>query len=113
MSISLTPTDGVTMLNSVAAPPLHPPKSPTGKHSVGETTDTAASSSQPKRRADKPLQATDPWAGGLDWGTIIWFSIVHLGALAAPFFFTWKALALFVGMYWLTGGLGICLGYHR
>jgi stearoyl-CoA desaturase (delta-9 desaturase) len=44
---------------------------------------------------------------------VVWFSIVHAGALAAPFFFTWKALGLFVGMYWLTGGLGICLGYHR
>jgi stearoyl-CoA desaturase (delta-9 desaturase) len=68
---------------------------------------------QSKRRPDKPLQVGDPWEGGLDWGTIIWFSIVHAGALAAPFFFTWKALGLFFGMYWLTGGVGICLGYHR
>src|SRR5690242_16409965 len=66
-----------------------------------------------KRRADKPLQVADPWMGGLDWGTIIWFSIVHAGCLAAPFFFTWKAVGLFFGLYWLTGGVGICLGYHR
>src|SRR5215831_6963984 len=51
--------------------------------------------------------------GGLDWGTIIWFAIVHAGCLAAPFFFTWKAVGLFFGLYWLTGGIGICLGYHR
>ena len=36
-----------------------------------------------KRRADKPLQPVDPWMGGLDWGTIIWFSIVHAGCLAS------------------------------
>ena len=66
-----------------------------------------------KRRADMPMQPTDPWLGGVDWGTVVWFTIVHAGALAAPFFFTWKALGLFVGLYWLTGGIGICLGYHR
>jgi stearoyl-CoA desaturase (delta-9 desaturase) len=36
-----------------------------------------------------------------------------VGALAAPFFFTWKALFLTVLLHWLTGGIGICLGYHR
>src|ERR1700757_473694 len=66
-----------------------------------------------KRRPGKPLQEKDPWQGGVDWGTVIWFAIVHAGALAAPFVFTWKALGLFVGLYWLTGGIGICLGYHR
>ncbi|MCC7085867.1 MAG: fatty acid desaturase [Pirellulales bacterium] len=67
----------------------------------------------PKQRSSKPLQPRDPWERGIDWGTVIWFSVVHLGALAAPFYFTWKAVALFVGLYWLTGGVGICLGYHR
>jgi len=66
-----------------------------------------------RRRPDKPLQERDPWEGGVDWGTVVWFAIVHAGALAAPFCFTWKALGLFAGLYWLTGGIGICLGYHR
>ena len=33
----------------------------------------------------------DPWALGLDWPVVAWIVIVHLGALAAPFVFTWKA----------------------
>lgn len=39
--------------------------------------------------------------------------LVHLGAAAAPFFFTWKALACFCVGYVITGMLGITLSYHR
>jgi fatty-acid desaturase len=40
---------------------------------------------------------------------------LHLGALAAfvPQFFTWSALGVAVGLYYLTGGIGISLGFHR
>lgn len=37
---------------------------------------------------------------------------VHVGALAAPFYFTWAAFALFVGLSIVTG-LAVTLGYHR
>jgi stearoyl-CoA desaturase (delta-9 desaturase) len=53
------------------------------------------------------------WSNGLDWPAIIWIGVIHLGALAAMFFFTWKALGLFLLFSWITGGLGVCLGYHR
>ena len=33
--------------------------------------------------------------------------------MAAPFVFTWKGLLLFFVLSWITGGLGVCLGYHR
>src|SRR3972149_7395676 len=59
---------------------------------------------------------TDPevrWSNGLDWTVVIWLGVIHLCALPAPFFFTWKALGLFVLLSWITGGLGVCLGYHR
>ena len=41
--------------------------------------------------------------------------VVHLGACLAfaPAFFSWSALGVAVVLYYLTGGLGICLGYHR
>lgn len=48
-----------------------------------------------------------------DWGVIGWLTAMHLGALAAPFTFTWWGLGLAVVLHWLTGGIGICLGYHR
>lgn len=49
----------------------------------------------------------------LNWGTINGVSILHLGSLLAPFTFTWPAFWLFIGLVWLTGGIGICLTYHR
>ena len=57
--------------------------------------------------------SAERWSHGLDWTAIVWIGLVHIGALAAPFVFTWKGLLLFLGLSWLTGGLGICLGYHR
>ena len=33
------------------------------------------------------------WSRGVDWPIVAWVVVVHAGALAAPFFFTWKALA--------------------
>ena len=41
--------------------------------------------------------------------------VVHLGACLAfaPAFFSWSALGVAAVLYYLTGGLGICLGYHR
>jgi fatty-acid desaturase len=37
----------------------------------------------------------------------------HIGALAALFFFSWKALAMAVLLLWVSGSLGIGMGYHR
>ena len=53
------------------------------------------------------------WARGLDWPTVLWISFAHVGALGAFFFFTWKAVALFTVLFWVTGSLGVCMGYHR
>jgi len=50
---------------------------------------------------------------GLDWPGVIFMSIIHLGALAAPFFFTWQGLALMAVLSWFFGSIGICLGFHR
>ncbi len=57
--------------------------------------------------------ATERWSHGLEWSTILWIGLLHVGALGALFVFTWKGLLLFLVLSWLTGGLGVCLGYHR
>jgi sn-2 palmitoyl-lipid 9-desaturase len=50
----------------------------------------------------------------LSWITIAYFAFFHLVAiLAAPFFFSWSAVAVAVCLNWLFGSVGICLGYHR
>ncbi len=53
------------------------------------------------------------WMHGVNWPVFGWIAFLHAGALAAPFFFTWKSVLLFVGLAWFSGGVGITLGYHR
>jgi stearoyl-CoA desaturase (delta-9 desaturase) len=36
-----------------------------------------------------------------------------VGAIGAFFTFSWQALGVCLFLWWLTGGIGICLGYHR
>jgi len=47
------------------------------------------------------------------WGNVIAIGGLHVGALLAPFFFSWSAVGVAVFLWWISGGLGICLGYHR
>ncbi len=56
---------------------------------------------------------TQTFAHGIDWSAAAWIGIVHLGALAAPFTFTWQGLVAMLVLYFLTGCIGICMGYHR
>jgi len=49
------------------------------------------------------------------WNIPVVISLVlfHIGAVAALFYFSWTNLFLATFLYWIAGGLGICLGYHR
>lgn len=60
-----------------------------------------------------PTTNTIPDNERLNWPTTIVMVLFHIGAIAALFFFTWKALAVAVLLYWLATGLGISMGYHR
>ncbi len=48
-----------------------------------------------------------------NWSIITVLIVLHAGALAALFMFSWKALAVSVILYWMGTGLGISMGYHR
>jgi len=50
---------------------------------------------------------------GLNWLTSLVLVLLHIGAVAALFMFTWRAFAVAVIAYWMTTGLGISMGYHR
>ena len=52
-------------------------------------------------------------ANGIDWPTLIWIAGMHVAALAAPFYFSWSGLAICLVLCWVTGCLGVTLGYHR
>ncbi len=47
------------------------------------------------------------------WVTTLFMVLFHLGALAALFVFSWKALIVSVLLWWVAGSLGIGMGYHR
>ena len=51
----------------------------------------------------------------LDWTMIIALTIFHIGAICAflPGLFSWKAVGVALLLHWITGGLGITLGWHR
>ena len=49
----------------------------------------------------------------ISWTNVAFFGAFHILALLAPWFFSWKALGVMVVLHWLTGSIGICLGYHR
>ena len=56
---------------------------------------------------------TNRWSAGLEWATIAWLALLHVGAVAALFCFTWIGALTALVLFWLTGSIGICLGYHR
>ncbi len=39
--------------------------------------------------------------------------LFHVGAVAALFMFSWKALVTAIFLWWMAGSLGIGIGYHR
>ena len=51
----------------------------------------------------------------LNWTFILAIAGIHIGALFAllPSNFNWTAVGLVFLLHWITGGLGITLGYHR
>jgi len=50
-----------------------------------------------------------------DWPVILFMIAVHALALLAflPSTFSWAAVGVAVLFHWITGGLGVTLGYHR
>jgi stearoyl-CoA desaturase (delta-9 desaturase) len=49
----------------------------------------------------------------INWVTATFMALFHLGAIAAFFFFTWKALVLATVLWLISGSWGIGMGYHR
>ena len=50
---------------------------------------------------------------GMNWFTSLVLVVLHIGAIAALFCFTWQRLAVGVLLYYIATGLGISMGYHR
>ena len=63
------------------------------------------------------MAATRSWstASPIAWPSLLWIGALHLGALLAfvSSNFSWTALGVCLVLHWLTGGIGICMTYHR
>jgi len=65
---------------------------------------------------DKEEHATEQQtrnAQGINYPVAGWLILLHVGALAAPFCFSWEAMVVCLVFYWFNGSIGVCLGYHR
>lgn len=51
--------------------------------------------------------------GDLNWPVIVVIAGIHAMALLSFWHFTWSSLLIFIFFYWLSGWIGITLGYHR
>jgi fatty-acid desaturase len=49
----------------------------------------------------------------INWTITLAMVVLHAGAIAALFAFSWRNLAAAVILYWIATGLGISMGYHR
>jgi fatty-acid desaturase len=49
----------------------------------------------------------------INWSKSIFLGVFHLGAIAALFFWSWPAVISAVLLYWISGSLGVGMGYHR
>ncbi|MDP6556678.1 MAG: acyl-CoA desaturase [Pirellulaceae bacterium] len=71
--------------------------------------DTATSMGKREHATEQQKRAEQ----GLNYPVVFWLALLHVGALAAPFCFSWEALVVCLALYWFCGSIGVCLGYHR
>jgi stearoyl-CoA desaturase (delta-9 desaturase) len=57
--------------------------------------------------------AAAPNRDGVNWTTLVAVVLLHLGALAAPFYWSRGGLAAFLALTFVAGCFGIGMGYHR
>ena len=62
---------------------------------------------------DSSLRKARASRDGINWVTATAMALFHIGAIAALFFFTWKALIVTAFLWWVSGSLGIGMAYHR
>lgn len=86
---------------------------------TGSTEDVSLEHVTPKNKKksnDKPVEKSareNAFKNGIDWYTVGWIGLAHVLALAAPFTFTWQGLVVFAVFSYMTGMVGVTLGYHR
>ena len=60
-----------------------------------------------------PTRFRDRFPHGLNYTNFIWMLVMHAGAVASLFYFSWEGLAICAVLHFVTACLGVTLGYHR
>ncbi len=64
-------------------------------------------------RRPQVTRLRDRFPNGVCWGNVVWMAVMHTGAIAAFWHFTWQAFVVFIFLHWVSACLGVTLGYHR
>jgi stearoyl-CoA desaturase (delta-9 desaturase) len=51
--------------------------------------------------------------GAIMWNTTIFMIIFHVASVAALFMLSWKVIPITILLWWVSGSLGIGMGFHR
>jgi fatty-acid desaturase len=51
--------------------------------------------------------------GAISWNTSIFMILFHVGAVAALFMLSWRAIPVALVLWWISGSLGVGMGFHR
>jgi fatty-acid desaturase len=66
------------------------------------------------QKTDTPeLAVVQAESSDFNWVFFVVIAGFHLGAIAAPFFFRWSSVAIFLVMWVLGQNVGIAISYHR
>jgi len=79
---------------------------------AGEQPDLATSLEQDSTGTGR-IAFRDRFPNGVNWSVWGWMAVMHIGALAALFFFSWQGLVAFFVLHFVSACLGVTLGYHR
>lgn len=60
-----------------------------------------------------PKSLASRFPQGVSWPITLWMLAMHVGAVAAFFYFSWSGLAIAIALHFVTACLGVTLGYHR
>ena len=53
------------------------------------------------------------WARGIDWPCVVWIAVVHVLALDRAVLFQLARPDCLRALIFITGSVGVCMGYHR
>src|SRR5262245_18341227 len=62
-------------------------------------------SSSARSATSRPITLRDRFPHGVSWPMTAWMAGMHLGAIAALWYFSWAGFALFIGLHFVTACL--------